>query len=505
MSRENYDSEFCGSLPLHHINQIQPYGCLLVLSKPDLKIVQASENITDVFAEDVKAIVGKSFKDFVTPDNFKSLETVLLGNLSERIPVSFIFLINDEELEYTAILHEKNGCILAELEKSGLKRNFIEVYQDMKYAMAEINVAESVTAVCEAAVVALKKLAGFDRVLTYQFDEDWNGTVIAEVREEDLEPYMGLKFPASDIPKQARALYHKNPYRLIPNREDKPERIFPLLNPVSNSFVDLSGCNLRSVAGVHLEYMANMGIKASMSVRIIRNGELWGIISCHHREAKYLSYELCSVFELLSDVISSKISSVLYQEQFNYKSRLWDIKREVVDAIYNAGDLLTGLVKSDESVLNLFSATGLAIVLNGKVHSQGNIPAPEDVKHLLFWLQHKMLQHVFADNNLFAAFEPAGGYVEQASGILAIPIGNKNEDFLLVFRPEVQATVSWGGNPADAISFEPDGKKYHPRSSFAIWQETVKQKSLPWTSEELELAESLRTFIFEYSTKYIYS
>ncbi|RYD70682.1 MAG: phytochrome, partial [Sphingobacteriales bacterium] len=135
------------------------------------------------------------------------------------------------------------------------------------------------------------------------------------------------------------------------------------------------------------------------------------------------------------------------------------------------------------------------------VHSRGDVPNSEDLKHLVFWLQHKALQQSFAENGLFAAFEPAGGYVEIASGILAIPIGNKNEDFLLLFRPELQATVNWSGNPADAINFEPDGKKYHPRSSFAIWQETVKHKSLPWNAEELELAESLRTFIFEYSTK----
>jgi light-regulated signal transduction histidine kinase (bacteriophytochrome) len=124
---------------------------------------------------------------------------------------------------------------------------------------------------------------------------------------------------------------------------------------------------------------------------------------------------------------------------------------------------------------------------------------------LLFWLQHKNLQEVFAESALFAAFEPAGKYVGIASGVLVIPIGNKNEDFLLLFRPEIQTTVNWGGNPADAINFEPDGKKYHPRSSFAIWQETVKQKSISWNTEELELAEGLRTFMFEYSTKYIYS
>ncbi|WP_207424109.1 GAF domain-containing protein [Desertivirga brevis] len=505
MSKKNYDSEFCGSLPLHHINQIQPYGYLVVLSKEDLKIVQASENVSEVFGKDVADVVDSNLSDFVSKEQIKMLEASFAKGISDKIPLNLNISIGDIEVEYIALVHMKETLLVAELEKADTRKSFLEVYQEMKYVMAEVNSASSIETICQISVSALRKLAGFDRVLMYQFDSDWNGTVIAEERELDMEPYIGLKFPASDIPKQARALYHKNTYRLIPNREDKPVKVYPVINPLTNSFIDLTDCNLRSVAGVHLEYMENMGIKASMSIRIIRNGQLWALISCHHREAKYLNYEVCSVFELLSELISSKITSMLYQEQFEYKSTLWEKKRLVLDGIYSVNELFSGLVKKDNELLELFSAGGLALVYKGKVHLQGKTPQVEDVKHLVFWLQHKMISEAFVESNLSSTFEPAQNFIEEVSGLLAIPIGGRNEDFLLLFRPEVQTTVSWGGNPSEAIRFEPDGKKYHPRNSFSIWQETVKGTSLPWSGEEVRVAESLRSFIFEYSTKYIYS
>ncbi|WP_207535485.1 GAF domain-containing protein [Desertivirga arenae] len=505
MSKKNYDSEFCGSLPLHHINQIQPYGYLLVLNKEDLKIVQASENISEVFGKDVADVVDSNLSDFVNEEHIRLLEDSFSKTISDKIPLNLYIKKGDTQAEYIALVHKKDELLVAELEKADTRKSFTEVFQEMKYVMAEVNSAISIESICQISVAALKKLAGFDRVLMYQFDADWNGTVIAEEREQDMEPYIGLKFPASDIPRQARALYLKNPYRLIPNREDKPVKVYPVINPLTNSFIDLTDCNLRSVAGVHLEYMENMGIKASMSIRIIRNGHLWALISCHHREAKYLNYELCSVFELLSELISSKITSMLYQEQFEYKSTLWEKKRLVLDGIYSINELFSGLIQKDKDLLELFNAGGLALVYKGKVHLHGQTPPVEDVKHLVFWLQHKTISEAYFENSLSAAFEPAQNFAEEASGLLAIPVGGRNEDFLLLFRPEVQTTVNWGGNPGEAIRFEPDGKKYHPRNSFSIWQETVRKTALPWDAEEVKVAESLRSFIFEYSTKYIYS
>ncbi|WP_114941825.1 GAF domain-containing protein, partial [Mucilaginibacter endophyticus] len=159
----------------------------------------------------------------------------------------------------------------------------------------------------QAAVHELRRITGFDGIMMYRFDEDWNGTVIAEEKDApELEHYLGHTFPGSDVPRQARDLYLKNSYRLIPDRDFTPVRLYPVMNPVTNTFIDLSDCNLRGVAAVHLEYLKNMNVQASMSIRVIDNGKLWGLIACHHVRPHYLSFETGAVCEMLSSVISNR-------------------------------------------------------------------------------------------------------------------------------------------------------------------------------------------------------
>ncbi|WP_207426842.1 GAF domain-containing protein [Pedobacter sp. SYSU D00535] len=502
MHRSKFDSEFCGSLPLHQINQIQSYGYLLVLDRQSLSIVQASENIEEVFGKQVKAVVGTEIGTYLAPATVDKLRERVISENVEKVPVA-VSLQTGLVGDYVAIVHSKTEYIVIELEKSGERRLFLDAFQDFKFALADINQVSSVKDASDVIVDALKRLAGFDRVLMYQFDEDWNGTVISEVREEDMEPYLGLKFPASDIPKQARALYLRNPYRLIPDREYAPVRIFPVINPLTHTFIDLSDCNLRSVPGVHLEYMHNMGIKASMSIRVIRNEQLWGLISCHHREPMYLNYEMCSVFELLSNFISSKVTSILNKEAFEFKARLQSQRNSLIDRVYSSNSLVKGLMGEDLSVKELLDADGVVITRRGEVISAGEVPSKDQLEALIYWLQNKSYNKIYGDDNLVSAYDPAIDFVELGSGILSIPIDSEKGHYIIAFRKEALTTVNWGGNPEDAINFEEDGKQYHPRNSFKLWQETVKQTSLPWLQEQLEIAESLRSFIFEYSARHI--
>lgn len=504
MSKRNYDSEFCGSLPLHHINLIQPYGYLLVLNKDDLTVIQASENVESLLNSPVQQIIGTSIATYIQSEELENLKHKLSLGSTDKIIQSFTFNINNEISEFNAQVHSKTNYLVVELEQIFQTSTFIDVFQELKSVISEINGAGSINEVCNVALQALKKLAGFDRVLMYKFDEDWNGTVIAEMVDESSDPYLGLKFPASDIPKQARALYLKNPYRLIPERDYTPVRLYPVINPVTNSFIDLSDCNLRSVASVHLEYMENMGIQASMSIRVIRNGQLWGLISCHSFEPKYLNYELCSVFELLSEVLSSKISAILTEEEYNYRAFLLENRSVVLQNLFTTNQLAGGLLKSGLELQKMFKAHGLSVIQEEKITSIGKTLTADEIKNLVYWLQAKNKEMVYSEANLSAAYDNALNYVEIASGLLAIPLGREG-DYLLLYRPEEASVVSWGGNPDQAINYEEDGKKYHPRNSFKTWQETVKQNSLPWLRAELEIAESLRSSIFEYSEKHIYN
>ncbi|RAJ29083.1 GAF domain-containing protein [Pedobacter cryoconitis] len=501
--KKNFDSDFCGSLPLHHINSIQDYGYLLIVDKK-LNIIQLSENIVQLAGKRAEELINSSLVDFISSEDLVKIEELLKRGLSKRIPLYLQFTAQQQTSLFLALLHVEADYIIIELEKQeeNYNRSFADVFQEVKYISTAIDQADNVQEVCNIAIHELRKIAGFDGILMYQFDKDWNGTVIAEEKDERLDQYLGQTFPASDVPKQARQMYLKNPYRLIPNRDYEPIRLYPVINPVTNAFIDLSDCNLRGVAKVHLEYMKNMKVKASMSIRVICNETLWGLISCHHLEPKYLNYELCSIFEWLSEVISTKISLIVNKQDYRNSKQIQEKRVALTDQIYAQDDIATGLLKDDSGdILELFNASGVLISINGRSETKGNIPDRADLYNLIQWFESRNLNTVYSTNSLSAIYEDAAAYSAVASGVLFIPIAQTAGDFLVCFRPEVIKNIDWGGDPNQAINFTDDGKKYHPRTSFELWKQTVEQQALPWTKNELEVAESLRSFLFEFTIK----
>ena len=504
MAEKNYDSEFCGSLPLHQINLIQDYGYLLVLDKKTLHIMQVSENTEEIFGTKPADIINQPLDKYVAAEQIRELKSKFDKGISDKIPVTLNFVNGDDKKQFLALVHSKNEYLILELEKldQDFKRFFTDVFQEIKFAMASIEAATSVEETCQAAIRELKKLSGFDGIMMYRFDENWNGTVIVEEKEPGLEKYIGLTFPASDIPKQARAMYQKNPYRLIPNRDYTPVRLYPVINPLTHAFIDLSDCNLRSVASVHIEYLKNMNVVASMSTRVIKDGQLWGLIACHHLTPRYLNYEVCSIFELLSNVISTKIASIINKDSFDQTTGLQQKRAELVEQVYTENNLAKGLLK-DKSInlLSTFNASGAAVIQNGNTEVLGEVPQTEQIENLIFWLQGKNINKTYTVNNLASVYDDAAEFANVGSGLLAIPVDTNKGDYIICFRPELITTINWGGNPDEAINFEPDGKNYHPRNSFQQWQQTVRQTSVPWQRYEIETAEELRSFAFEFKTK----
>ncbi|MXV51102.1 GAF domain-containing protein [Pedobacter sp. HMF7647] len=499
MNKTNYDSDFCGRLPLNQTNMIQPYGYLLIVEASEMKIIQVSENVTELFDKPLAEIINSQLGRFI-PQVEVLLQKYNEG-IRDKVPIAITIAGN----EHLALVHSKNDLLLIEVEKNRYSnpRKFIDFYQQLKYIFAKIELGNSVEKVCEIAVTELKNLSGFDRVLMYQFDQDWNGTVVAEKHEEGMHPYLGHKFPASDIPKQARAMYQNNAYRFIPDRDYQPIKLFPIINPHNMSFLDLSDCNMRSVASVHVEYLKNMDVAASLSIRIIKDEKLWGLISCHNKTPKYLNYEICSSFELLSMVISGKIASAINKKKFEFLSSLQQTRERLIDNIYTENDLVKGLLLNEVTVGDLLRADGVCIAFKGKINSIGITPSVQDMENLSYWLQAKNIDKTFSEINLSAIYENAEDYAEVASGVIVLPINADRGDYIIGFRKEVIQDIEWGGNPNQAINFEPDGKNYHPRNSFQVWKETVKQTSLPWSEEELSSAEDFRSFLFEYTTRYL--
>ncbi|HEU4903033.1 MAG TPA: GAF domain-containing protein [Flavisolibacter sp.] len=489
----NFEAEFCGKVPLNQTNLIQPHGVMLVVKKDDLSILQASENADVVFAKPAAELVKEKLSSFLAANDLAQLTNLFQGNVAGKLP--FLFYVNNQP--FLSSVEQQELFYVLEIEKEpheeGKQTSFVTIYQDVKLVMAAIEACTTTDETCHTVAKELKKISGFDKVMVYCFDKDWNGDVVAEEMEEGMESYLGLKFPASDIPKQARDLYKKSPYRLIPTNNYEGVRLYPIINPLTNAFTDLSNSSLRSVAAVHLEYLRNMNVDASMSTRILKDGELWGLIACHHRTPKYLSYEMCSVFELLSNIVTAKIASMQNSDSFVYKSAKQELQAKVVESV-----LMNGSIGNEkETLLRLLDADGVAIVGNQAVDTAGTTPGRQEIEDLIFWLQANNITGLYQQTSLASVYEAAEAYTESGSGLLVLPVETEKGDFVLAFRGEAVQKIDWGGNPNEAVQFESDGRKYHPRASFRSWQQTVKGTAQPWRTETLEAAEGLRNFLIE--------
>lgn len=504
----NYDAEFCGNLPIHHINSIQDYGYLLVLDNKTLNIIQVSENFHTLTGQVPAEIVNQHLSSWFSENDISNITKLINGDAKDRIPLNLLFERGGKQLHFDGLIHIKSDYSLLEIEASSKEgqKSFSDVFQEVRQFISAMESASTLEEVCNVAIKQLRKVSGFDGVRMYQFDTDWNGAVIAEEISGTLESYLGQTFPASDVPKQARALYLKNPFRLIPNRAYQPVRLYPVINPLTNAFIDLSDCNLRGVASVHLEYMQNMNVSASMSIRVLREGKLWGLISCHHIEPNYPNVDMRYIFEWLSVEISNRVAAILNQEDYNGSASRLEKRAILTDLIYSKDDIFEGLLDDENlNILSLFNAGGAVIKIGNRVEYHGDVPDKGEIYNLMLWLEGKEVEKIFSSSHLSELYEEAKAYEKTGSGILVIPVDGRSGDYVICFRPEVIKQIKWGGDPEQVINFDQDGKNYHPRNSFKLWLQTVYGQSQAWSENELEIAESLRNFIFEFRTKQLYN
>ena len=498
--RKDYDSDFCGSIPLNFINLIQGHGVLLVLERNLLTIAQASENTAQILGSTANELVQQPLQNFIG----KQQQQMLQDKLDQRetgnhVPLTLHWQTPEGSKALSATLHSRDLYLLLELEVAHhtVGSSFVSTYQAISYTISSLKDANSLEEVCKVAVADLKRLSGFERVMVYQFDTNWNGTVIAEAQEEGMpESYLGLRFPASDVPKQARELYYKTPFRIIPDVNAPTAKLYPVINPITSSITDISDCILRAVPLVHIEYLQNMGVTASMSTPIIVDNKLWGLISCHHRNAMPVGFELRTSFEIISGIIASQISTREKEESFRYRSMLYDVELKLMEQVYTSKSLTDGLLSNPSYLLDLLGVQGLALTFNNEYFTAGDVPDERMLRNLVKWLSRYSKDKVYTTDSLPALFEEAAQYRDIASGLIAMQItGGKH--YLLGFRAEVIKSVNWGGNPNEAINFEPGSKRYHPRNSFNLWREQVEFTSLPWRLEVLEVAQHIRTAMLE--------
>ncbi|WP_071191316.1 ATP-binding protein [Trichormus sp. NMC-1] len=486
--------------PIHISSKIQPHGILLVLEEPELKVLQVSNNTLNIFGISPENMLGKKLEDLVDPFQIERIKSGLSEQNLDFINPTKIWIRKkgDEYTVFDAVFHRNTeGFLILELEPAISQENipFLSFYHLARASINQLETTKNLREFGQIIVQEIRKVTGFDRIMLYKFDDDGHGSVIAEEKIESLEPYLGLHFPESDIPKPARKLFISNSIRLIPDAHSQPIEIFPVNNPVTERPVDLTQSSLRSAASCHTEYLHNMGVGASLTISLIKDQKLWGLIACHHQTPKYVSYELRKACEFLGRLIFSEISAREETEDYDYRMNLTSIQSLLVEYMSHEDNFIDGLVKKQPNLLDLTSAKGAAVCFGGNYTLIGETPKEEDLNFLVEWLKNNIEDEVFYTDSLPSLYPDAVSFKNVASGLLAIPISQRN--YVLWFRPEVIQTVNWGGDPHKAfeVSQSHGNLRLCPRKSFELWKETVRLTSLPWKYVEIRAALELRKAI----------
>jgi chemotaxis family two-component system sensor kinase Cph1 len=490
----------CDREPIHIPGSIQPHASLIVLEEPSLRILQISANLAERLNLPIESILSRNLAEFIPADYLAYFKEQVLTKQLEASPHYLPAVkIGADHTNLEASVHRHQGVLLLELETwqdhaSQVKE---EVYVSLKHTLNHLQGASSVVEFCQRAAEHVKQFTGFDRIMVYRFADDASGHVIAEAKRDDLESYLGLHYPASDIPKQARILFVKSQLRLNPDVRYQPVRLVPELRPDTSGPLDMSYCVTRSMSPIHAEYLQNMGIAASMSISIVVGEELWGLFACHHYSPRYVPHTSRMACEFLAHMLSLQVGSKESDEQHGYSTFLNNKHRKLADAMALHSEFSQVLLQSEGESFAGIEAAGSALVLNDSVHVRGATPSEAMVKNLAVELAGSTHPAVWSTNYLSKHFPEWENQTGVVSGVLAARLSRETPAYVLWFRPEETQTMKWAGDPTKPMETGPHGDRLTPRKSFDLWQEEVSGKSTPWLACEIEAARMLRQTILE--------
>jgi two-component system, chemotaxis family, sensor kinase Cph1 len=495
----------CDREPIHISGAIQAHGVLLTFTAADLIILQVSQNSTDFLCKAPADLLGKSLSVLLAASQIQAIQDCLNGEFDRVNPLQLNIEVGNQTAEFAGIVHASDGVVVLELERSCTREtpsttapkatSFFDFYKFVKSPIDRIQRTQDLAELSQQAVQIIRSTTGFDRVMLYRFAPDGSGHVIAQDKSADAESFLGLHYPETDIPKQAKELYRLNLLRIIPDALYEPVLLEPHLNPLTVRPLDLSLSVLRSVSPVHNEYLANMGVRASMSISLLRDQQLWGLIACHHHSPKQLDYETRTICEFLGQVISFELGSKADSEDLDYKLHLQTVHARLVNILTDCKTLSDGLDQNPLDLMGLVGATGFVFAEHNQISAFGNTPPKADIPNLLTWINLQIGEDaIYSTTTLVTAYPEFIAHKNVASGLLALRISRVQSTYLLWFKPEVIQTIDWGGKPNqtdDSVS----SLRITPRKSFDLWKETVQLQSLPWKACEIDAALELRSRI----------
>ncbi|RHA37769.1 SpoIIE family protein phosphatase [Cellulomonas rhizosphaerae] len=503
---EPVDLDNCAREPIHIPGSIQRWGVLLAVTEPDLVVRHASANVDELLGRRVDDTVGATLDEVLGTVAAGQLRHHLRawGDLRARNPVVVTAQTPDGPVEMDAVLHRivsgPSTLLVVELEAALGPRpfSFPNTYQAVRGAIEQLNHALSLDELYDVTAREVRTLTGFDRVMIYRFDAEYNGEVVAEAKRADLNSFFGLHYPSTDIPPQARALYEKNWVRLIADVTYVPAPLVPGLDEHTGLPLDLTHSVLRSVSPIHCEYLGNMGVAASMSISLLRDGRLWGLIACHHYSGPHNPpYGVRAAAEFLGSSLSLRLvarsEERALEEQVAAAATLGHLLAASRDGDHALADALVGRAGA-ASALDLVPAQSVVVRAEGRVATAGD--PVEDVAGLLAWVDAS--PDDVAVRTSLRDQEPAlAAALPSVAGVLAVRL--PDDQCVVWLRHEAVRNVDWGGDPHNkAIAHrEGDTVRLSPRKSFERWSEVVSGTSEPWTEQQVRSAGELRSRLLE--------
>lgn len=486
----------CDREPIHLLGNVQPFGFLVGVSRQWM-IEHISQNAAEYLPGEARAHLGCPLTSIFAEDAIHTIrgrmQTLRGPDAVERI--FSLDLLGTGRL-FDIAVHVSAQATIIECEPSQVE-SAVQSIPAVRSMLTRLQDTKAFDRFCNDAARMVRALIEFDRVMVYRFAPDGAGEVIAESARHDLVKYMGLHYPASDIPKQARELYQRNWLRIIPDIQATPS---PILSVPSfgTTPLDLSMSMLRSVSPIHIEYLGNMGVGASLSISILQHGRLWGLFACHHYAPRHITYERRSAAELFGQMFALLLESREREVLSDYEATARQKQSEVVSRMAKASSAFHELSDHLQDLGSTIDSDGIALYLDGVLTQRGTTPTREETLGLMRHLDRTLTDNkITPTDEIGREYPPARDFAQRAGGMLVIPISAGNADYLVFFRTEQIQTVNWAGDPTKPATLGPNGVRLTPRKSFEAWQETVRGRSRPWSDIDMRLAETLRITLLE--------
>jgi len=495
MQHFQVDLTNCDKEPIHIPGKVQPHGFLVSVSSANLLITYISQNAGHFIGINAKDLLGKHINELSVAINAtapaEQLSQLLnVGKLNKSFENINPFRIDINSEAWYVIINPSGNQLVLEFEpaESNLA---LDVQKVIGRSVTEILSGRNLETLLTNAAAEVKKVIAYDRVMIYRFNEDGHGEVVAEVKNDDLEPFFGLHYPASDIPRQARELYKINLTRIIADvhAEDAPIITFQ----EDGAPLDLTHSGLRAVSPIHIQYLKNMGVASSFSISLMAHGELWGLVACHNYSPRFINYKARDAAKLIGQLLSSALEYRQDEEDTEKLQQLIAAAEAVSGNLKNYGNLQEALVAGKTTIKDITEAAGAAVIFNGAITTIGHTPTEKQITDIAGWLQANMSDAIYYTNRFPEIHTAARAYSDTASGIMACSLSKDLSELIIWFKPEQLTSISWAGKPDKPVEKGEDGLLYlNPRQSFEAWTEIVKHTSDRWSNEEVSAVVKVR-------------